>query len=290
MTGSERRPDLVAGLPELRTRVAAARRLGRSVGLVPTMGALHEGHASLVRAARAQTGFVVASIFVNPLQFGPGEDLDRYPRTLEADRELLGRAGADVLWHPTAEAMVTADFAISVDAPALASRLCGRSRPGHFRGVLTIVAKLLLQVQPDLAWFGRKDYQQALLVRRLVRDLDFPVGIRVAPIVREADGLAMSSRNRYLAPEERRAAPALRAALLAVGQAFGAGETSVAGLLARGKERLARESRVRLDYLEICDPESLEARPAEARPGDLVAVAAHLGSARLIDNLLLGED
>lgn len=274
---------------ELRDRLLPVRRAGRSIGFVPTMGALHEGHASLIRIARLACDVVVSSIFVNPLQFGPTEDLARYPRTLENDMRLLARDGCDILFAPEASEMYPEGFRTHVDMRGLVDVLCGRSRPTHFGGVLTVVLKLLNQVGPDVAFFGRKDFQQALVIRRMVRDLDVPVRIEVCPIVREPDGLAMSSRNRYLTPEERAEAPVLRQAVLSMERAFRGGERDASRLVARGLDLIGAHPAFRLDYLEIRDPDTLADR-REARDGDLVAVAAYLGKARLIDNGLLGQE
>ncbi len=276
---------------ELRAAVALVRARDARIGLVPTMGYLHEGHLALVDAARASVGpggLVVMSVFVNPLQFGPGEDLDRYPRDLPRDAQLAAGRGVDLLFAPTTEQMYPADAPeVQVVPGAMADRLCGAFRPGHFRGVLTVVAKLFHLVQPDVAVFGRKDFQQATLIRRMVRDLDFPVEIVVAPTVREADGLALSSRNVYLSPPDRRAAVALSRALAAARAAFAGGERAATKLLATARAVLEAEPRVRLQYLELVDPDTLE--PAE-RPDarSVLAVAAHLGATRLIDNAALG--
>ncbi len=281
--------EVVTTVAALRKAVAAHRRAGRTVGFVPTMGALHEGHASLVRLAKGGTDVVVASIFVNPLQFGPNEDLARYPRTPEADQRLLAANGCRLLFLPGVEDMYPDGFATRVELGGLTEVLCGKSRPGHFSGVLTVVLKLLNQVAPEIAYFGRKDFQQALVIRRMARDLDLPVKIEVCPIVREEDGLALSSRNRYLEAAERAQAPALRKAILAMDRAFRGGERDVAALLALGHATLARAPLFRLDYLELRDPETLVLR-TKAEAGDLVAAAAWIGRARLIDNGLLGRE
>lgn len=274
---------------ELRAAVAAARSRGARIGLVPTMGYLHEGHLALVDAARAASDFVVMSIFVNPLQFGAGEDLERYPRDLPRDAGLAAARGVDLLFAPTAEEMYPAgEPQVQVVPGAMADRLCGGFRPGHFQGVLTVVAKLFNLVQPDIAVFGRKDFQQAVLIRRMVRDLDFRVEVIVAPTVRESDGLAMSSRNVYLSPDDRRAALTLPAALNAAARAFAKGQREPGELLDLAAGVLQREPRVRLQYLDLVDPETLEP-VAQARPGDVMALAAHLGPTRLIDNVVLGR-
>ncbi|MCI0700955.1 MAG: pantoate--beta-alanine ligase, partial [Planctomycetia bacterium] len=200
-------PPIVTTIAEVRTTVDAIRRMGKTIGLVPTMGALHEGHAALVRAAKSASEFVVVSIFVNPTQFGPKEDFGKYPRTLEADQKLCGEAGADLIFAPTVEEMYPANSFTFVEVGKLGDHLCGASRPGHFRGVCTVVLKLFNIIRPDLAHFGAKDYQQSRIIAQMVRDLNVPVAVRVEPTVREPDGLAMSSRNRYLSEQERAVAP-----------------------------------------------------------------------------------
>ena len=253
---------------------------------MPTMGALHEGHLSLVRAAKARSDVVVASIFVNPTQFGPTEDLAKYPRTFDRDRELLEKEGVEVLFAPTVAEMYPAGAASWVTVEGLSDRLDGRSRPGHFRGVTTVVAKLFHVVEPDLAFFGQKDAVQVAIIRRMARDLNFPVEVVSCPIVREADGLAMSSRNAYLDPHERRQALVLHRSLMRVAELWKSGERSVKNLIAAGRGEVAREESVGLDYFEIVNPESLD--PVErAESGMLVAVAAFVGTTRLIDNLVL---
>jgi pantoate--beta-alanine ligase len=263
-----------------------ARRQGKRVGLVPTMGALHEGHLSLVRAARAQSDCVVVSIFVNPLQFGPSEDYAKYPRTLERDRQLLEAGNVDVLFAPLAEQMYPPGAATYVDVGALSEKLDGRSRPGHFRGVATVVSKLFHIADPDSAFFGQKDAAQVAVIRRMVRDLNFPVRIVVCPIVREADGLAMSSRNAYLDPLQRRQALALYRSLMRVQTLADTGERRAAALTAAGREVMAEDPAVRLDYFEVVNPDTLDPLD-DIGGGALVAVAAWVGNTRLIDNLLL---
>ncbi len=276
---------------ELRAAVAAARGRGARIGLVPTMGYLHEGHLALVDAARAAVapdGLVVMSLFVNPLQFGPGEDLERYPRDLPRDARLAAERGVDLLFAPTTEEMYPAGAPqVQVVPGTMADRLCGAFRPGHFQGVLTVVAKLFHLVQPDVAVFGRKDFQQAVLIRRMVRDLDFPIEIVAAPTVRERDGLALSSRNVYLSPPDRQAALALSRALGAARAAFAAGQREPAALLQAAQGVLASEPRVRVQYLELVDSETLEA-VERVDAGSVLAVAAHVGPTRLIDNTALG--
>jgi pantoate--beta-alanine ligase len=264
-----------------------ARQAGKRVGFVPTMGALHEGHLSLVRAARARCDVVVVSIFVNPKQFGPSEDFAKYPRTLESDSALLAQEKDDYISCPSVEDMYPPGNTTAVIVEGISDRLDGRSRPGHFYGVTTVVAKLFNIVQPDVAFFGQKDAAQAAIIRKMVHDLNFPVEIVVCPIVREPDGLAMSSRNMYLTPEARKRAIVLSRALLRVQSLFEQGERDSARLVAAGKEVIAREPGVRLDYFEVVNPDMLE--NVSDASGALVAVAAHVGSTRLIDNILLGR-
>ncbi len=263
-------------------------RAGQRLGLVPTMGALHEGHRSLVRAAKASCGAVVASIFVNPTQFGPKEDLARYPRSFERDCEMLEREGVDLLFAPSVEEMYPAGAVTWITVEDLSDKLDGRSRPGHFRGVTTVVAKLFHIVEPDAAFFGQKDAAQLAIIRRMVRDLNFPVEIVACPIVREADGLAMSSRNAYLNPEQRKHALALHRSLLHVEKLAITGESSAEELGIAGKQEFVGATGVELDYFEIVNPETLD--PVEnVSQGALVAVAAYVGATRLIDNLLLNK-
>jgi len=272
---------------ELRSHLNVDRACGHTIGLVPTMGALHAGHESLVVKALEQCDVAVASIFVNPRQFAPGEDLAAYPATLDEDLERLTALGAQHLWLPTVDAMYPEGYCTRVEMDGLTGVLCGVSRPTHFGGVLTVVLKLLNQVQPDVAFFGQKDYQQSLVIRRMVRDLDLPVEIAVCPIVREADGVALSSRNRYLTPEERAQAVALSRALHAMGDAFRDGTSSAAALIERGIGIISTSPLFTLDYLEIRDGETLALREGDVESGDVIAVAAQIGRARLIDNLLL---
>jgi pantoate--beta-alanine ligase len=254
------------------------------------MGALHRGHAALVVRARklaGREGTVAVSIFVNPTQFGPKEDFSRYPRSFEADRQLCLEAGADAIFHPSPEQMYPEGFSTWVTEESVSRFLCGASRPGHFRGVCTVVLKLFLITQPTAAVFGAKDYQQCAVIERMVRDLNLPVRIVAHPTVREPDGLALSSRNAYLSPEERAQAPALRQALLAAFAAHREGETSAAILRRIIEERLRHAPLARIDYVEIVDGETLE--PAElAEKGTLCAAAVFFGATRLIDNLKLG--
>ncbi|MDX6604702.1 MAG: pantoate--beta-alanine ligase [Solirubrobacterales bacterium] len=273
---------------DLRAALEPARRADQKVGLVPTMGYLHEGHLSLLRAARAECDLVVMSLFVNPAQFGPDEDLERYPRDEERDLRLAGEAGADLVFAPSVAEVYPDGFASRVEVAGPLTEVLdgdpGRRGPEHFRGVATVVAKLLNAVGPDVAYFGQKDAQQAAVIRRMVRDLDFPVRIEVLPTVREADGLAMSSRNAYLEPADRERATALSRALAVVERE--ALEGSLVAALESGRRELAAAG-IEPEYLEARDAESLEPISALDRRPVLVAVAARVGAARLIDNVLI---
>ncbi len=275
---------------ELRAALASVRADGGTIGLVPTMGYLHEGHLSLLRAARAECDFVVMSLFVNPTQFGPGEDLERYPRDEQRDAELAGEAGVDLIYAPAVEEVYPDGFSTAVEVAGVTEVLCGDSRrrgPEHFRGVTTVVAKLFNSVQPDVAYFGRKDAQQVAAIRRMVRDLDFPIRIEALPIVREVDGLAMSSRNAYLSPAERQQATALSRALQAVERTVQEGPLK-AGIEAGRRE--LEQAGIEPEYLEARDAESLEpVAELDGRPV-LIALAARVGPARLIDNVTIAGD
>lgn len=273
---------------ELTEALEMLRRETGSIGLVPTMGALHEGHLSLVDRARTRSGAVALSIFVNPTQFGPGEDLARYPRDLEGDLALLEPRGVRLVFAPDVEEMYPGgDPLIQVIPGALGDRLCGQFRPGHFAGVLTVVAKLFGLFRPDLAVFGRKDLQQAVLIERMVTDLEMGVAVDIAPLVREVDGLAMSSRNRYLSGEERRRALALFRALTAADEAFRSGARERDEILAPAHAVFARESELQVQYLDLVDRRRLDPMDV-AEVGSVVAVAVFSGKTRLIDNLVLG--
>jgi pantoate--beta-alanine ligase len=284
-------------ISELRREVAAARsRHGSAgpgagdavVGLVPTMGYLHEGHLALVDRARSLSEMVVLSLFVNPTQFAPGEDFERYPRDLARDTELAEQRGVECLFAPASDEVYPAGEPVVRVVPGrMAERLCGASRPGHFEGVLTVVAKLFGMVQPDVAVFGQKDYQQATLIRQMVRDLDMPVRIDVAPIVRDRDGLALSSRNAYLSDVERERARSLWLGLSAASAAFEQGEREAERLMSLVRDRLG-EAAVEPEYVDLVDPGTLEAL-ATAATGAVLAVAARVGSTRLIDNVILGQ-
>jgi pantoate--beta-alanine ligase len=273
-------------IAETRTVCARIRLAGKTLGLVPTMGALHEGHLSLVRAAQASCDAVAVSIFVNPTQFGPKEDFASYPRTQEEDCRTLEAAGVDVVFAPSVQEMYPSGASTFVEVPGVSDRLDGASRPGHFRGVATVVAKLLNIFTPERAFFGQKDAAQVAVLRKMVHDLQFAVQLDVCPIVREPDGLAMSSRNRNLSVEERRQALVLSRALLAVRQRAQGGEHESVRLVAEALEVIAGEPGVQVDYCRIVNPDTLEDIPNVDR-GALVAVAARVGTTRLIDNLLL---
>ena len=277
---------IIRDIAEMQAASRAARMGGLSIGFVPTMGALHEGHLSLARRARAQATLVVVSIFVNPLQFGPSEDFGRYPRTLESDCALLEAEGVEVVFAPSTEQMYPPDATTVVYVEGVSDRLDGRSRPGHFRGVSTVVAKLFHIVGPDCAVFGQKDAAQVAVLRRMVRDLNMPIELIVAPIARDPDGLALSSRNAYLSADERRQALVLHRALQRVEELAGSGETNSERLRSAALYVLADEPAAVLDYLEIVNPDTLLPVDSVAR-GALFAVAASFGPTRLIDNVLL---
>jgi pantoate--beta-alanine ligase len=279
--------NTVTTIAELRAAIALARRAGKRIGFAPTMGNLHSGHAALVTRARELSDFVVASIFVNPLQFGPSEDLDTYPRTLPADQQRLVEAGCDLLFAPSVAQMYPEGTAVQtrVSVPELSQGLCGASRPGHFEGVATVVSKLLNMVQPDVAIFGQKDYQQLAVIRAMVRDLNMPIEIIGQPTVRAEDGLALSSRNGYLDAAQRAKATVLYRSLSEMADAIAQGERDYAGLLER-QRKIISASGFTLDYLEI--RHAVHLRPATVHDHDLVIlVAAYLGTTRLIDNLHL---
>lgn len=280
--------ERLSSIEEARRVVFEAKRQDKIVGFVPTMGALHDGHMSLVREAGRRCDVAVVSIFVNPTQFAHGEDFEGYPRDLVRDMELLGAEGVDFVFTPSASEMYpSGESGVEVDPGPLAKRWCGEGRPGHFRGVATVVAKLFNIVRADLAFFGEKDYQQLLLVRALARDLAFPVKIVGCPTVREHDGLAMSSRNEYLSAQERSAAVALSRALAAAQSAFDAGERDGAALVQAMETTVEAEPLVRLEYATVVDPATLEPL-AQADRGSRALIAAHVGRARLIDNAALG--
>ncbi len=274
---------LVSSLNEL---WVARKTLPEPLGLVPTMGYLHEGHLSLTRRAREECRSVVVSLFVNPTQFGPNEDLSSYPRNLERDLSALEAAGVDLVWTPTPEGMYPPDYQTWVEVEKLTQPLEGARRPGHFRGVTTVVSKLFNAVQPTRAYFGQKDAQQVAVIRRMTRDLSYPIDIVICPTVREPDGLAMSSRNSYLDPAQRKAATVLYRALLAASKAYGAGERDADVLRKIVTDTVAAETLARLQYVSCADAESLDELQRVQGPA-LLSLAAFVGKTRLIDNLIL---
>jgi pantoate--beta-alanine ligase len=278
----------LTAIPDLKSWIRTQRAAGQRIGFVPTMGFLHEGHLVLVDEARRRTDAVIMSIFVNPLQFGPAEDLARYPRDLPKDRVLASGRGVDALFVPSAASMYPKGSEIRVTPGPSAERWEGAARPGHFAGVLTVVAKLLHLVEPDLACFGRKDVQQLTLVRQMVRDLDWPVEIVAVPTVRETDGLALSSRNFYLSPADRSRAVVLSRALQAAHQAWSSGERRAAAIEERMRLELRRQPEVAVEYISIVEPETL-APVALVDPSTLVAIAGRVGGTRLIDNIEISK-
>jgi len=278
--------EILRTIQAVRGWVQAQRGAGRAIHFVPTMGYFHEGHLTLMRRAKADGGAVIISIFVNPLQFAPNEDYERYPRDLERDRQLAESVGVEAIFYPEVSEMYPSGFQTEVRVKQLSQPLCGRSRPGHFEGVATVVLKLFNIVTPDRAYFGQKDYQQLRVIQQMVRDLNLPVEIVPCPIVREADGLAMSSRNVYLSPAERQAATVLYRSLMWAQEQVQAGERDALRLQREVYEMLAREPLARIDYVELVDAETLQAVSRIERP-TLLALAVYFGKARLIDNTLL---
>lgn len=277
---------IIGSVSEMADTARADRGAGARIGLVPTMGYLHDGHLALVSALRPQVDRLVVSIFVNPTQFGPTEDFSRYPRDLERDAEQCRGAGVDAVFHPSAAEMYAPDASIRIEESALSVRLCGASRPGHFSGVCTVVAKLFNIVQPHVAAFGEKDAQQLRVIRRMVRDLNMPVEIRSVPTLREPDGLAMSSRNLFLSAEARAQAVCLKRALDAAARRCAAGVRAVSDLRTTMEEEVARSPLARMDYIEILDDETLTEIDIIRRPA-LAALAVRFGTTRLIDNMTL---
>jgi len=280
--------NVITSLEDMQKTALARRQAGQRIGLVPTMGFLHEGHLSLVKLARRQADVVVLSIFVNPTQFGPNEDFSRYPRNFERDRALCAAAGVDIIFNPAPEAMYPAGYSVYVEETTLSKGLCGASRPGHFRGVLTVVAKLFNLTLPDVAVFGQKDAQQARLIQQMAHDLDFPITIVLAPIIRESDGLAMSSRNTYLSPTERREALCLHQALKTARQLYRKGERDARRIVAAMQALIEPIASARVDYIEIVDRDTLQPASRLDTPV-LVALAIYIGKTRLIDNLPLPD-
>jgi len=280
--------QILTKIDEVRRELDKACQNGKKIGLVPTMGYLHEGHLSLVDTARQNADVVVMSIFVNPTQFGPNEDLARYPRDFARDEKLARERGVDYIFYPEVAAMYPEPYFTYIVTEQMAKVLCGVSRPIHFRGVTTIVAKLFNIIQPDVAVFGQKDAQQAIIIRQMVRDLNFPINIIVAPIVREPDGLAMSSRNVYLAPEERQQAPVIHRALVEAVRAVAQGQTNAGEIAEQIRRTILTTPLARIDYVEIVDDRTLLPVKIVA-PGTFVAVAVYYGKTRLIDNISLKE-
>ncbi len=279
-------PKLITTCAEINQTACELRRTGQRIGLIPTMGALHEGHLTLVRQAKAECDLAIATIFVNPTQFAPHEDFAKYPRTLEADLALLESARCDFVFAPTKEEMYATGFSTYIQPPKVALPLESVCRPDHFRGVCTVVLKLLNAVPSDIAYFGQKDFQQALVIRHMVRDLNVSTAIEVCPIVRESDGLAMSSRNRYLSTAERTQALAISRALHAALQQFGSGIRSGSQIAARMRESLHENGIDRIDYAVVADANTLDELDIIDRPA-VVLIACHVGTTRLIDNVLL---
>lgn len=281
---------LVKTVAELREEIAAAKLAGKTIGLVPTMGALHEGHASLIKAANMENDFVVVSVFVNPTQFGPNEDLEAYPRTLDADCKLAESMGADIVFAPSAKEMYPSEDMTWVEVTGNVTKvLCGRSRPIHFRGVTTVVGKLFNLAQPDRAYFGQKDAQQVEVLKRMVKDLFFNLQLRIMPIVREADGLAKSSRNTYLSASEHEAALVLSRSLKKAQERFAAGERDAAVLTEAVRAEIAAEPMSDIDYVEIYRLPELQPVDGPLTGSNLLAVAVKFGTTRLIDNVILEE-
>jgi pantoate--beta-alanine ligase len=279
---------IITSIAEMQQTTLSLKRAGKRIAFVPTMGYLHEGHASLLREGRTRGDVLVLSIFVNPIQFGPNEDLDRYPRNLDGDCAIARQCGVDIVFTPTAGEMYPAGFQTSIRVRDLALPLCGASRPGHFDGVATVVTKLFNIVQPDIALFGKKDFQQLAIIRRMTADLALPVEVVGMPIVREADGLAMSSRNAYLSPDQRKGALCLPRAIRTVRERYAAGEHDAATLLAVVRKLIAAETAATIDYLELRDAATLETVDTVSAT-TLMALAVRIGTTRLIDNTLLGD-
>jgi pantoate--beta-alanine ligase len=278
--------QIISSISEMQSLTETLRGEGKRIGFVPTMGFLHEGHLSLMRKARQENDVVVASIFVNPAQFGPKEDLARYPRDAEGDRRKCGSAGVDIIFTPSTEEMYPEKPVVFVAVEGISDILEGASRPGHFRGVATVVAKLFNIVQPHRAYFGQKDYQQCAVIKRMVKGLDLGVEVAVLPTMREPDGLAMSSRNSYLDPEERKKAACLYRALNAAGDLIKAGVHEPEKVKQKARAVVASEKGVEVDYVEVVDPETLAVLDPVRMPA-AVLIAARIGSTRLIDNLLV---
>jgi len=278
--------EILKTIDEIRKIISKAKSAGKKIGFVPTMGALHEGHFSLIRAAKKQCGFVVVGIFVNPTQFGPGEDIDKYPRPFDADVKACKKEGVDVVFAPTAEQMYPEENLTWVDVEKLSAPLCGKSRPGHFRGVATVCCKLFNIVQPDVAFFGQKDAQQAIIIQRMVADLNVPLKIVVCPTIREIDGLAMSSRNQYLKPDARKDTALVYAALQEAEVFIAAGERKSKMLISEMEKILKISKQIKIDYISIVEAQTL-GELDEVKGKVLIALAVKIGQARLIDNIII---
>ena len=278
--------EIISSLKDFQNYCKSNRLAGKTIGLVPTMGFLHEGHLSLMRQSRAGNDISVISIFVNPTQFGPAEDYDAYPRDLDRDSRMASEAGVDVIFAPSARDMYPEGYATYVNIERITEKMCGTSRPGHFRGVTTVVSKLFNLAQPHRAYFGQKDAQQAIVIKQMARDLNFDIEIIVMPIIREEDGLAMSSRNKYLSPEERKAALVLRKSLLMAEGLFKSGVTEAAIIYNRIKDMIDFEPLAKIDYISIVDADTLD-DVGKLRQNTLIALAVFIGKTRLIDNIIL---
>ncbi len=278
--------EIAKTIESVRNLVKAARSQGKKIGLVPTMGALHIGHISLIEAAVKRCEFVVVSIFVNPTQFGPGEDFEKYPRPLDADLEICKKAGIDVVFAPAQEQMYGAENLTWINVEKLTEQLCGQSRPIHFRGVTTVCAKLFDIVEPDIAFFGQKDGQQAIVIKRMVADLNMPLEIAICPTIRQPDGLAVSSRNKYLTKQQKKDATLIYKSLQKCRQMIDAGVTDSETIIAEMRKILSRAPSIKIEYISIVDAETLQTTDLIARQV-LAAVAVRIGSARLIDNILV---
>jgi pantoate--beta-alanine ligase len=278
---------VIQSILQMQSEADRLRSSGKRIGFVPTMGFLHEGHLSLIRAVKKNSNVLVMSIFVNPIQFGPKEDLGRYPRDFARDEALAKKEGVDIIFHPSESEMYPEGYHTYVEVESLTEGLCGASRPGHFRGVTTVVAKLFLAVKPHVAAFGQKDFQQAVVIRRMARDLNFDLSVIVAPIVREPDGLAMSSRNVYLSPGERLDALALNQSLVKAESMIRGGETKSSAVIGAIEDMIGSKKTAKIDYVEIVDPDTL--RPLQSVESKaLIALAVFVGKTRLIDNTIVG--
>lgn len=280
--------EVITRISQMQNLSKMLKRQGKTIGFVPTMGYLHEGHLSLVRASKKDCNVTVVSIFVNPIQFGPKEDLSRYPRDFERDKSMLEKEGADYIFYPSVEEMYQSNFATTINVEGITNNLCGASRPGHFRGVTTVVGKLFNIVLPDKAYFGEKDYQQLVTIKKMVKDLNFPVEIVGMPIVREYDGLAMSSRNSYLTEDERKSALCLYKSILLAKEMVNMGNKNIKSIIKSIEDLINSTPNARIDYVKICDPETLEyIEDGEIQGKKLLALAVFIGSTRLIDNVIL---